>query len=268
MPKYTKRPVTIEAFQLTLDARRKAETWPDWLEAAFRLPFGDEGAVRASRESATDRQNDLEIVTKEGLVRARIDDWIIRGVQGELYPCKPDIFEATYVGPVAAETEIVAEGLAFGDAIEALREGKCVARRRLEREEHAPVSGGTRVAHSARRRFRRPGAELRPGDLHVHGPGNAPAGLAGQSGRHAGDGLAACRPQLMAGRLNAPRACINCGELLPVLSASTRMRCRKCAPIAARKKRRVTLSVYVAPDAYDRAVAAGEFGKHDLDRRR
>ena len=38
----------------------------------------------------------LDIPTLEGLMHASENDWIIRGVKGELYPCKPDIFEATY----------------------------------------------------------------------------------------------------------------------------------------------------------------------------
>ena len=38
----------------------------------------------------------LEIPTLEGLHSANIGDWIIKGVKGEFYPCKPDIFEATY----------------------------------------------------------------------------------------------------------------------------------------------------------------------------
>ena len=38
----------------------------------------------------------LEIPTLEGRMTASVGDWIIRGVKGELYPCKPDIFEATY----------------------------------------------------------------------------------------------------------------------------------------------------------------------------
>ncbi len=38
----------------------------------------------------------LEIPTLEGTMHASQGDWIIRGVKGELYPCKPDIFEATY----------------------------------------------------------------------------------------------------------------------------------------------------------------------------
>ena len=38
----------------------------------------------------------LRIQTLEGVMTARIDDWVIRGVNGEFYPCKPDIFAATY----------------------------------------------------------------------------------------------------------------------------------------------------------------------------
>jgi hypothetical protein len=41
-------------------------------------------------------QNKLEIRTLEGPITASEGDWIIRGVQGEHYPCKPDIFAATY----------------------------------------------------------------------------------------------------------------------------------------------------------------------------
>lgn len=42
------------------------------------------------------RSGTLEIRTLEGTMTASEGDWIIRGVKGELYPCKPDIFEATY----------------------------------------------------------------------------------------------------------------------------------------------------------------------------
>lgn len=38
----------------------------------------------------------LSISTLEGVVFAGIDDWIIKGIKGEFYPCKPDIFDATY----------------------------------------------------------------------------------------------------------------------------------------------------------------------------
>ena len=38
----------------------------------------------------------MEIYTLEGVMKADVGDWIITGIQGEQYPCKPDIFEATY----------------------------------------------------------------------------------------------------------------------------------------------------------------------------
>lgn len=40
----------------------------------------------------------LAVDTLEGVMKARAGDWIIRGVRGEFYPCKPDIFAATYEG--------------------------------------------------------------------------------------------------------------------------------------------------------------------------
>ena len=39
---------------------------------------------------------EMEIETLEGVMKADKGDWIIRGVKGELYPCKPDVFEMTY----------------------------------------------------------------------------------------------------------------------------------------------------------------------------
>lgn len=44
-----------------------------------------------------DKENwELRIPTLEGVMTADVGDWIIRGVKGEFYPCKPDIFDATY----------------------------------------------------------------------------------------------------------------------------------------------------------------------------
>ena len=39
---------------------------------------------------------EMEIETLEGVMKADKGDWIIKGVKGELYPCKPDVFEMTY----------------------------------------------------------------------------------------------------------------------------------------------------------------------------
>lgn len=44
----------------------------------------------------TDKNNRIEIETLEGNIYASPGDWVIKGIKGEFYPCKPDIFEATY----------------------------------------------------------------------------------------------------------------------------------------------------------------------------
>jgi len=71
---YRKKPVVIEAWQLL----KKNLPAPEWMTGKFIAPL------------------QVQIDTLEGVMTAKKGDWIIRGVQGELYPCKPDIFEATY----------------------------------------------------------------------------------------------------------------------------------------------------------------------------
>lgn len=55
--------------------------------------MGEEPSVSPSR---SDRRLTLEIETLEGTMVASVGDYIIKGVQGEFYPCKPDIFHQTY----------------------------------------------------------------------------------------------------------------------------------------------------------------------------
>lgn len=86
MAKYRKRPVVIEAFRWTGDQHQIED--PEWIVDAIR-----EGRVWVIL-SNTDTQ--LEISTLEGNHLANIGDYIIKGVKGEIYPCKPDIFEMTY----------------------------------------------------------------------------------------------------------------------------------------------------------------------------
>jgi hypothetical protein len=90
----------IEGFQMT-EARRWAMTeWPSWIHDAWHKRWPEPGAI-ASMESAPPRGvpghgDRLVISTLEGEVAVNHGDFIIQGVKGELYPCKPDIFEATY----------------------------------------------------------------------------------------------------------------------------------------------------------------------------
>lgn len=76
MPKFVKKPVVIEAWCNLDDS-----PFPDWVSNA---------------ETGREPGGVILIETLEGTMRAQMGDWIIKGVKGEVYPCKPDIFEATY----------------------------------------------------------------------------------------------------------------------------------------------------------------------------
>lgn len=83
MAKYRKLPVVIEAVQFEDDI--------DVFEELQEL------GLDPLRISYVDRNNAFLIIeTLEGEMKANIDDYIIKGVNGEFYPCKPDIFEKTY----------------------------------------------------------------------------------------------------------------------------------------------------------------------------
>lgn len=79
MGKFRKKPVVVEAVQL------RAYDFPAELQHAVQdgriTPLPDGGCL---------------IQTLEGPLLGRIGDWVIQGVNGELYPCKPDIFDKTY----------------------------------------------------------------------------------------------------------------------------------------------------------------------------
>lgn len=80
MARYRKKPVVIDAVQWNGDLA----AFRPWMDEYDGLPI-----VLRPLPSIT-------IMTLEGDMLAQIGDWIIRGAAGEYYPCKPDIFEATY----------------------------------------------------------------------------------------------------------------------------------------------------------------------------
>ncbi|MFD9465319.1 hypothetical protein [Streptomyces sp. NPDC060027] len=86
MTRYRKKPVEIEARQFdgTVGSANRILGW-----------IGSTGGD-AKRVHATRPELGLVIHTLKGGMRAEPGDWIIRGIQGEFYPCKPDIFAATY----------------------------------------------------------------------------------------------------------------------------------------------------------------------------
>lgn len=89
--RFTKKPVTIEAVQFT-EALRDAilfdgEACPDGVKR---------GATTSHPPTRKVWRAEFFIQTLEGKMTVSVGDWIIKGVKGEYYPCKPDIFEATY----------------------------------------------------------------------------------------------------------------------------------------------------------------------------
>lgn len=92
MEKYRKKPVVIEAVRYTgknlhevLDFTGKHPKWDEWFKDFDQYQRFVEGDG-----------NVFKIKTLEGTMNADPGDWIIKGVKGEFYPCKPDIFAATY----------------------------------------------------------------------------------------------------------------------------------------------------------------------------
>jgi hypothetical protein len=81
---------------MTREARASNEHWPRWAHEAWNLSHGKEGSLCPENWPESDGTDPLVIHTLEGILSVNWDDWIIRGVKGEIYPCKPDIFEATY----------------------------------------------------------------------------------------------------------------------------------------------------------------------------
>lgn len=84
--RFRKRPVVIEA--AIFDSPDRAVDIANWC--------GGRAESDARPVELSDVLDAVRIPTLEGVMTAKLGDWIIRGVKGELYPCKPDIFEATY----------------------------------------------------------------------------------------------------------------------------------------------------------------------------
>jgi hypothetical protein len=104
--KFRKKPVVIEAVRWTGDNLREVIDFTRLHPSANKWTWEEYEAVV--------RKDGLKIFTMEGRLMAAIGDWIIRGVKGEFYPCKPDIFEATYeTEPVTQPSPTLYEGVMY-----------------------------------------------------------------------------------------------------------------------------------------------------------
>ncbi len=91
--KYRKKPVVIEAVQWTGNNRAEIEEWSN--KAVICSPV-----LEPTEDNPTGAY--LQIQTLEGTMIGTVGDYVIKGVHGEFYPCKPDIFTETYE-PVGSE---------------------------------------------------------------------------------------------------------------------------------------------------------------------
>jgi len=104
--KFLKKPVMIEAIQATGTPESNREII-DWTRGS---------STPASMDKHPERGQCLTISTLEGAHWVTPGDWIIKGIKGEFYPCKPDIFEATYGPEIASEHYFTAaEGVDIAD---------------------------------------------------------------------------------------------------------------------------------------------------------
>ncbi len=88
MKKYRKKPVVIEAVQW--DGKNYDEI------CQFTGDWGGHKKAHEDAEELAHKTGEMYIQTLEGTMKASKGDYIIKGIQGEFYPCKPEIFEASY----------------------------------------------------------------------------------------------------------------------------------------------------------------------------
>jgi hypothetical protein len=103
--KYRKKPVEVEAMLLAAETDEHDFLDPNTRAQAEIAGWMMGHGFRDFRVHGDHRPFGLAIQTLEGVMVAAPGDYVIRGVQGEFYPCKPDIFEATYE-PVVPEEEL------------------------------------------------------------------------------------------------------------------------------------------------------------------
>lgn len=130
--KYRKKPVVIEAIQFVELSRtqgrfaERVEYNDDEIFDFVRLPMRVKTVPDAGNPLG---RVSIEIPTLEGVMEAQVGDYIIKGVNGEFYPCKPDIFAKTYEKLEACDQpEIRLKDMAFGSAITSMKDGKRVCR--------------------------------------------------------------------------------------------------------------------------------------------
>ncbi len=89
-----KKTMVIDAFQMTKSRRISNVDWPEWLHKAWNVDPPDIGSVYPTKRGTG--TGTISIQTLEGPSLVSFGDWIILNSRGEIYSCKPKIFEAIY----------------------------------------------------------------------------------------------------------------------------------------------------------------------------
>lgn len=89
MAMYRKKPITVEAMQFTGDNGLAVQDWAGYLSDPQTPGYSFSVVRYALTRQVYDKLHDTWVTFAEG-------DWIIRGLKGEHYPCRPDVFEETY----------------------------------------------------------------------------------------------------------------------------------------------------------------------------
>lgn len=115
--KFTKKPVTIDAWKIENLLHAAANDWkglPDSVKESYEkgdIIFAD---------------GEIHIKTLEGTMIGGVQDYLIQGIKGEFYPCKPDIFVGSY--SPADEESLQTQFLNFGNALDLVKKGLLLAR--------------------------------------------------------------------------------------------------------------------------------------------
>ena len=89
MKSFRKKPVVVQAVQF-VDSTEAIELIMNWIPKQSRY------LLTPATENIEGRKRRLFILTLEGEMEVSMGDWVIKGVEGEFYPCKPSVFEKTY----------------------------------------------------------------------------------------------------------------------------------------------------------------------------
>jgi len=91
-PRYRKRPVEVEAFQMTQSRRWDNSEWPDWLHQAWNT----EGEGSVSIDQDDPERERLYVWASQGIQWVTWDDYIVMGPEGDLHVCPPKLFDSLY----------------------------------------------------------------------------------------------------------------------------------------------------------------------------